>query len=91
MSPDRMERLRRVLAWITAELDDLGVPFQVAGGLAACAHGAFRPPHDLDLYVPEGALETLRAQLVAYKERLDRPVDREDVAELSGGVSGGRG
>ena len=160
MTPDRIQRLRRALRWITRELDALDVPFQVAGGLAARAHGASRPLHDIDLYVPEGALEPLRERLsehvgrepsrhrgehwdcyfmtvgyggeqielaeaprtryrrgggddwheaavdferpavrevfgvelpvmprerlVAYKERIDRPVDRADVAELGG-------
>lgn len=69
MSPDRIERLRRALAWITAELDALGVPFQVAGGLAARAHGASRPLHDIDLYVPEGALEPVRARLAEHVRR----------------------
>ena len=54
----------------TGELDAVGVPFQVAGGLAARAHGASCPLHDIDLYVPEGALERLRARFADHVRRM---------------------
>lgn len=39
------------------------MPFQVVGCLAALAHGASRELHDIDLYVPEGALDRLLPEL----------------------------
>jgi hypothetical protein len=63
MEEERARRIRRALVWISARLEAAGVPFQVAGGLAARAHGATRPLHDIDLYVPEGSLERLRFEL----------------------------
>lgn len=59
----REERIAGALAWIAGRLRDLDVPFQVAGGLAAVAHGAERELNDIDLYVPEGALALLRDEL----------------------------
>lgn len=129
MDADRIEQVRSALAWIAGRLEEAGVPFQVAGGLAARAHGAERPLNDIDIYVPEGTLGRLRDELaeaartwyrsgpeeewhqaavdfedpavrevfgvevpvmprdrlVAYKARINRPVDREDLSELRGG------
>lgn len=62
MSPrdrSREERIADALEWISELLGDLGIPFQVVGGLAAIAHGSRRPLHDIDIYVPEGGLEEL--------------------------------
>lgn len=58
--------MAEALRWITARLEELEVPFQVAGGLAAVAHGASRPLNDIDLYVPEGSLSTLRSELADH-------------------------
>lgn len=59
----REERVARALSWIAGRLRELDVPFQVAGGLAALAHGAERELNDIDLYVPEGSLALLREAL----------------------------
>lgn len=72
MNEERKERIASALAWIAGRLRELEVPFQVVGGLAALAHGASRDLADIDVYVPEGALERLL------------PVDREDVRSLTG-------
>lgn len=56
---DRGDRIARALRWIAGVLDDLGVRWVVAGGLAARAHGATRELNDIDLYVEEGALERI--------------------------------
>lgn len=55
----RPDRIAEALRWISGHLDELGIPFQVAGGLAALAHGVERELHDIDLYVPGGALDRL--------------------------------
>lgn len=66
MDMDRIERIRGALEWVISQLEEAGVPFQVAGGLAALAHGASRPLNDIDIYVPEGALERLRSELADH-------------------------
>jgi hypothetical protein len=53
---DPMGREARALHWIVGLLEELEVPFQVAGGLAATAYGAKRPLVDLDFYVPTRSL-----------------------------------
>lgn len=62
----RDARIARALRWIASVLDDLGVRWVVAGGLAARAHGATRPLHDIDLYVEEGALERILPRVRAH-------------------------
>jgi hypothetical protein len=57
------------LAWIAGVLDDLGVPYQVVGGLAARAHGATRPLVDIDLYVPSEALEPVARAVAPHVTR----------------------
>lgn len=69
MADERTERIRTALAWISGRLEDAGVPHQFAGGIAARAHGATRPLHDIDVYVPEGALARLRPQLADHHVR----------------------
>jgi ribosomal protein S18 acetylase RimI-like enzyme len=39
--------------WIIDILKKLNIPFQIAGGLAAIAHGASRPLEDIDIDIPE--------------------------------------
>lgn len=63
MSERREERIASALSWIAARLGELDVPFQVAGGLAARAHGASRELNDIDIYLPEGALARLLPEL----------------------------
>ena len=43
---------REALSWIVQEIERHNLSYQVVGGLAAIAHGASRPLHDIDLYVP---------------------------------------
>lgn len=45
--------------WIAGLLERERIPYMVAGGLAARAHGATRPLADIDLYVPNEALTTV--------------------------------
>ena len=62
--------LAAALGWITALLKDLGIPYQVVGGLAAIAYGSTRSLVDIDLYVPdEGALGRLAAAASEYTTR----------------------
>lgn len=58
--------LRDTLKWITGVLKRLGIPYQVAGGLAARCYGSTRPVHDIDFYVPGAAMTRLEKELEEY-------------------------
>lgn len=77
---DRGERgptIRRALEWVAGMLDELGIPFQVAGGLAAIAHGSDRPLHDIDIYVPRGTLDAIRSRVEEHGSPAPRRVRSE--------------
>jgi len=66
--------LADALRWIAQVLNDLAIPHQVVGGLAARAYGSTRPVADIDLYVSdEAALGRLAS---ACGEHLRRPPER---------------
>lgn len=73
---------RQALAWIVGLLNDLEIPFQVVGGLAARAYGATRPLVDLDFYVPTSRLADVAA---AASDRVVRPPahHRDDEWDIS--------
>jgi len=74
---DREEGLSEALRWITGLLDDLAIPYQAVGGIAAHAHGATRPLVDIDLYVPDE--DALRAVARAAADHLTaRPAHHSD-------------
>ncbi len=61
MSPAPDEaREARALRWIADTLDAARIPYLIAGGLAARAHGATRPLADIDLYVPTARFDEVR-------------------------------
>lgn len=77
---DREERgpaIRRALEWIAGMLDELGISFQIAGGLAAIAYGSDRPLHDIDIYVPPGELDAILPRLGDHGDRSPRHVRSE--------------
>ncbi len=90
-SPDEESRVRPALECIVGALNRHRVPYQVVGGLAAPAHGAWRPVADVDLYVPfdraAAALDEIRPQVYWGPERYAD--DRWDLTFLKG-VFGGQ-
>ena len=46
------QRAAYALTWIVESLGRHNVLYQMAGGLAAEAYGAYRPVADIDIYVP---------------------------------------
>ncbi len=70
---------RTALAWIVALLDEAGIPFQVAGGVAAAAFGARRDVADIDLYVPAAYLPRLM-RLVGPDRIIEQPWRHRDAS-----------
>lgn len=61
--------LSDALRWISDLLNELDVPFQVVGGLAAMVYGASRPLVDIDMYVPDAALHRIAMRARPYLEQ----------------------
>ncbi|PEN14429.1 hypothetical protein CRI94_05225 [Longibacter salinarum] len=54
------------LRWMISRFDEADMQYQLVGGAAARVHGATRPIHDLDFYVPAGCLDTVRETVEPY-------------------------
>lgn len=59
-------QIQNALRWIAGILEDLEVPFQVVGGLAAQAYGATRPLVDIDLYIPDDCFDDVQSRVKDY-------------------------
>jgi hypothetical protein len=55
--------MKDALYWIVNILNELHIPFQIAGGLAAHAYGAHRPLIDIDIDVPEQSFDRIKNKL----------------------------
>jgi hypothetical protein len=53
----------QTLRRISSRLDELGIPYAVAGGMALGAHGFVRATVDVDILVSEGGLGTVHKEL----------------------------
>jgi len=70
--------VRRVVDALTT----LGVPYQATGGLAGNLWGSTWPLHDVDLDVPNAALDVVESHFAACVVRRERLVDDEFDLEL---------
>jgi hypothetical protein len=70
--------VRRVVDALTT----LGVPYQATGGLAGNLWGSTWPLHDVDLDVPNAALDVVEAHFAPFVVRRARLVDDEFDLEL---------
>jgi hypothetical protein len=61
-----MRDTRASLRWITDILQELNIPFQIAGGLAANAYGATRELADIDIDIPEDNFELIKDKVSDY-------------------------
>ena len=61
-----MRDTKASLKWITTILNELNIPFQIAGGLAAIAYGATRELWDIDIDVPEEKFELIKEKVGAF-------------------------
>jgi len=59
----RHDPVHQTLYEIARKLDELGVPYAVAGGMALVAHGYMRTTQDVDLLVTPAGLETIHREL----------------------------
>ncbi len=59
----RDDAVHRALRNITSRLEELGVPYAVAGGMALVAHGYDRTTVDVDLLVSEEGLKVVHREL----------------------------
>jgi hypothetical protein len=85
---DQAERRGQVwstLRRIAAELDRLGIPYAVVGGIALQHHGLQRSTQDLDLLVDAGDLPRVHAGLIGrgyHKKSPDSRHLRDDVTRI---------
>jgi hypothetical protein len=63
------DAVHRSLRKITAKLDEIEIPYAVAGAMALVAHGYSRTTVDVDVLLPTGALSRLQAALDGHGYR----------------------
>jgi hypothetical protein len=78
ISDAQLACVRRVVEALTT----LGVPHQATGGLAGNLWGSTWPLHDVDLDVPNAALDVVESHFAAFVVRRGRLVDDEFDLEL---------
>lgn len=86
------EVLAAALHWVRGLLDGCGIPFQLAGDVAAMAYGATRPAQRLELFIPAEHVPALiraaRETVVDYPwRRLDDTWDRVTLSLSHDGVT----
>lgn len=47
------------LGWIVSIIEDLNIPYQISGGVAAKFYGSPRPVNDIDIDIPKKSFEIL--------------------------------
>jgi len=70
---------------ITARLDELGIPYAVAGGMALFAHGFRRFTEDVDILVTEESLKEIHRQLAGLGYRPTHP-NSKNLKDTESGV-----
>ncbi len=58
--------LYTTLKWLIDLLNQMDIPYQVVGGLAAQCYGSTRPLHDIDFYVPGKDMSKLKNKLTEH-------------------------
>ncbi len=61
-----MRDIKASLNWITDILKELKIPFHIAGGLAAIAHGSNRELLDIDIDIPENKFDLLKERVNGF-------------------------
>ncbi len=61
-----MRDTKASLLWITHILNELDIPFQIAGGLAARAYGSTRELIDIDIDIPEDKFKLVKEKVSEF-------------------------
>jgi hypothetical protein len=82
----RDDPVHGALAAIARRLDEAGVPYAVAGGMALVAHGYDRTTVDVDVLVTAEGLETIQHRLVGLGYRPAFEGSRKQIRDTERGV-----
>jgi hypothetical protein len=73
MTDDEQEALRTGLKRVAVALKEADLPFALAGGYAAWAHGGPEPAHDVDFLVPAEFADRAAEELARRDLRVEHP------------------
>jgi hypothetical protein len=73
MTDEDREALRRGLKRVAVALKDADLPFALAGGYAAWAHGGPEPEHDVDFLISADLADRAAAELRRRELRVEHP------------------
>jgi len=60
------QKTKKALLWIVSLLKEKNIPFRLSGGFAAQLYGSSRPLNDIDIEVPDAALDPLEPLVKKY-------------------------
>ena len=61
-----MNKTEKAFKWIVGILQEQNIPFQISGGMAARIYGVDRPLADIDIELPDAAIEKMKPLVEEY-------------------------